>query len=76
MHTLNQDSHGDAPEAHPPRIDRPTYIGIHTRDESTQILYVSSGCRQGVGYTPEYVMRQKAKDFIIEQYNNDDYASV
>ncbi|KAJ2696602.1 hypothetical protein H4R19_005725 [Coemansia spiralis] len=59
-----------------PAPERPTYIGIHTRDESTQILYVSSGCRQGVGFTPEYVMRQKAKDFIIEQYNNDDYASV
>ncbi|KAJ2776031.1 hypothetical protein H4R18_005905 [Coemansia javaensis] len=58
------------------RPERPSYIGIHTRDESTQILYVSSGCRQGVGFTPEYCMRQKAKDFIIEEFNNDDYAKI
>ncbi|PIA14562.1 hypothetical protein COEREDRAFT_82689 [Coemansia reversa NRRL 1564] len=56
--------------------DRPTYIGIHTRDETTQILYVSSGCRQGVGFTPEYVMKQKAKDFIADEFDSNDYASV
>ncbi|KAJ2808099.1 hypothetical protein H4R20_001011 [Coemansia guatemalensis] len=56
--------------------DRPTYIGIHTRDETTQVLYVSSGCRQGVGFTPEYVMKQRAKDFIADEFDSNDYASV
>ncbi|KAJ2758297.1 hypothetical protein IWQ57_006869, partial [Coemansia nantahalensis] len=56
--------------------DRPTYIGIHARDANTQILYVSSGCRQGVGFTPEYVMRHRATDFIADDYDSSDYARV
>ncbi|KAJ2775323.1 hypothetical protein IWQ56_000099 [Coemansia nantahalensis] len=56
--------------------ERPTYIAIHARDESTQMLYISSGCHQGLEFTPEDVVRQTAKNFITEQYDSADYASL
>ncbi|KAJ1882803.1 hypothetical protein H4R99_001262 [Coemansia sp. RSA 1722] len=52
-------------------IHRPTFIGIHARDESTQVLYISSGCRQAMGYTPAQVMAGRARDFIADPYNGD-----
>ncbi|KAJ2161541.1 hypothetical protein GGF46_001396 [Coemansia sp. RSA 552] len=64
------------PQEQPEKPVRPTYIGIHTRDESTKILYVSSGCRQAVGFTPEYVMKMRAKDFIMDKFDRNDYAGV
>ncbi|KAJ1717863.1 hypothetical protein LPJ61_007103, partial [Coemansia biformis] len=76
MHPPEQEDRGAASEASPSRPARPTYIGIHARDENTQILYVSSGCRQGVGFTPEYVMKQRAVDFIADEYDSSDYARV
>ncbi|KAJ2783782.1 hypothetical protein H4R18_001534 [Coemansia javaensis] len=85
MHTsdteMQADGQGQQPaqeqeEQQPARPERPTYIGIHSRDASTQILYVSSGCRQGVGFSPEYVMKQRAVDFIADEYDSSDYASV
>ncbi|KAJ2718466.1 hypothetical protein GGI07_005745 [Coemansia sp. Benny D115] len=52
-------------------IHRPTFIGIHTRDESTQVLYISSGCRQAMGYTPAQVMAGRARDYIADPYDGD-----
>ncbi|KAJ1841260.1 hypothetical protein LPJ73_006171 [Coemansia sp. RSA 2703] len=52
-------------------IHRPTFIGIHARDESTQVLYISSGCRQAMGYTPAQVMAGRARDFIADPYDGD-----
>ncbi|KAJ2807393.1 hypothetical protein H4R20_001309 [Coemansia guatemalensis] len=50
---------------------RPTYIGIHSRDDSTQILYVSSGVRQATGFTPAQVMTSTAVDYIADSCNKD-----
>ncbi|KAJ1965151.1 hypothetical protein GGI12_000961 [Dipsacomyces acuminosporus] len=52
-------------------MERPTFLGIHTRDESTQVLYVSSGCRLALGFTPEYIVARRAKDFIADPYDSD-----
>ncbi|KAJ2549412.1 hypothetical protein EV175_004461 [Coemansia sp. RSA 1933] len=57
------------------RVHRPTYLGIHTRDATTQILYISSGCRQSLGYPPEYVVTKTAQDFIADPYK-DNYSSI
>ncbi|KAJ1941137.1 hypothetical protein GGF37_003684 [Kickxella alabastrina] len=51
-------------------IYRPTFIGIHMRDESTQVLYVSSGCRQAMGYTPAQIIAGRARDFIADPYGD------
>ncbi|KAJ1988722.1 hypothetical protein GGI25_004786 [Coemansia spiralis] len=52
-------------------IHRPTFLGIHSRDEATQILYISSGCRQSMGYTPAYMISRRALDFIADPYHGD-----
>ncbi|KAJ1797479.1 hypothetical protein LPJ59_003112, partial [Coemansia sp. RSA 2399] len=57
------------------KIHRPSYIGIHSRDESTQILYISSGCRQSIGFTPAEIVSKNAHDFIADPYSNN-YASI
>ncbi|KAJ2403110.1 hypothetical protein GGI23_000189 [Coemansia sp. RSA 2559] len=56
-------------------VHRPTFIGIHSRDPSTQVLYISSGCRQAMGFTPEYIVSKSAHDFIADPYK-DDYSSI
>ncbi|KAJ2626723.1 hypothetical protein H4R22_004703 [Coemansia sp. RSA 1290] len=56
--------------------ERPSYIGIHTLDNNTDILFVSSGCGQGVGWTSSQVMEMRAKDFIVSGFDTNDYASV
>ncbi|KAJ2808097.1 hypothetical protein H4R20_001009 [Coemansia guatemalensis] len=54
----------------------PAYIGIHTRDESTRVLYVSSGCLQAVGYRPEELVDKRATDFIADQFDVSDYPKI
>ncbi|KAJ2849752.1 hypothetical protein IWW36_002400 [Coemansia brasiliensis] len=56
--------------------ERPSYIGIHTLDSNTDILFVSSGCGQGVGWTSSQVMEMRAKDFIVSGFDSNDYANV
>ncbi|KAJ2773505.1 hypothetical protein IWQ56_000969 [Coemansia nantahalensis] len=63
-------ANGDANELRP---HRPAFIGIHTRDEDTRILYVSGGCRQALGYTPEAMLSTEAKMFIADSFDNNDY---
>ncbi|KAJ2900025.1 hypothetical protein IWW38_000733 [Coemansia aciculifera] len=50
---------------------RPTFIAIHARDDDTQVLYISSGCRQAMGYTPAYVISRRARDFIADPFEGD-----
>ncbi|KAJ2778941.1 hypothetical protein H4R18_004303 [Coemansia javaensis] len=50
---------------------RPTYIGIHTRDASSQILYISSGVRQALGFTPAELISVEAASLIAD--TNNDY---
>ncbi|KAJ2161545.1 hypothetical protein GGF46_001400 [Coemansia sp. RSA 552] len=63
----------DPPSAKP---HHPTYIGIHSRDDSTQLLYVSSGSREALGYTPAFLTTQKAKHFIADNYDSNDYPRI
>ncbi|KAJ2773503.1 hypothetical protein IWQ56_000967 [Coemansia nantahalensis] len=55
------------------RPDRPGYLGIHTRDEDARILYVSSGCRQALGFAPEEMVNTQAKQFIADSFDGSDY---
>ncbi|KAJ1950443.1 hypothetical protein EC988_004384 [Linderina pennispora] len=48
--------------------ERPTFLGIHARNASTQILYISSGCQQAMGYSPQYMISKNAKEFIADPY--------
>ncbi|KAJ2076651.1 hypothetical protein H4R24_005582 [Coemansia sp. RSA 988] len=54
---------------------RPAFIGIHSRDDSTQVLYISSGVRQAIGFTPAQMLMHGAKEFIADSYS-DNYASI
>ncbi|KAJ1662530.1 hypothetical protein EV178_005812 [Coemansia sp. RSA 1646] len=56
-------------------VHRPTFIGIHARDPSTRVLYMSSGCRQAMGFTPSYIVSKRAHDFIADPYQ-DDYSTI
>ncbi|KAJ1797481.1 hypothetical protein LPJ59_003114 [Coemansia sp. RSA 2399] len=57
------------------KLHRPAFIGIHSRDASTQVLYISSGCRQSMGYTPEQLISKSAHDFIADPFK-DDYSTL
>ncbi|KAJ2710764.1 hypothetical protein H4R19_003584, partial [Coemansia spiralis] len=52
---------------------RPAYIGIHARDESTRVLYTSSGCYDAIGFPAEAMVNQRAKDFLVDHFDPDDY---
>ncbi|KAJ2796664.1 hypothetical protein H4R20_005459 [Coemansia guatemalensis] len=58
-----------------PQQGQPSFIGIHTRDESTQILYISSGVRRALGYTPAQVISHNAKDFMADT-TSEDYPAI
>ncbi|KAJ1780645.1 hypothetical protein LPJ59_007228, partial [Coemansia sp. RSA 2399] len=57
------------------RLHRPTFLGIHARDASTQVLYISSGVRQAIGYTPEQLVSKSAHDYIADPYK-DNFPSI
>ncbi|KAJ2568419.1 hypothetical protein IW140_003847 [Coemansia sp. RSA 1813] len=54
---------------------RPTFLGIHSRDSNNQILYISSGCYQSMGYSPAYMVSKHAHEFIADPYQGD-YSSI
>ncbi|KAJ2123075.1 hypothetical protein IW147_002895 [Coemansia sp. RSA 720] len=56
--------------------ERPSYIGIHSLDNETDILFVSSGCGSGVGWTSSHVMTMKAREFVVGGFDAGDYPSV
>ncbi|KAJ1725734.1 hypothetical protein LPJ61_005623, partial [Coemansia biformis] len=51
---------------------RPSYIGIHARDESTRMLYITSGVQEAVGYSAESIINTRAIDFIMDHYDIND----
>ncbi|KAJ2403109.1 hypothetical protein GGI23_000188 [Coemansia sp. RSA 2559] len=53
------------------KLQRPAFIGIHTRDASTQILYVSSGCRQCLGFAPAEIISKSTHDFLTDPFKYD-----
>ncbi|KAJ2309469.1 hypothetical protein IWW51_005178 [Coemansia sp. RSA 2702] len=64
------------PAEEPEKPERPSYIGIHSLDNETDILFVSSGCGQGVGWNSSHVMTMRARDFVVGEYDPGDYARV
>ncbi|KAJ2614854.1 hypothetical protein H4S08_001506 [Coemansia sp. RSA 1365] len=54
-----------------PKPTHPTFLGIHTKDENTQILYISSGVRLALGYTPAQMISTNAKDYIVDTGGRD-----
>ncbi|KAJ2350801.1 hypothetical protein GGF43_004219, partial [Coemansia sp. RSA 2618] len=58
-------------------VIRPSsYIGIHTTDSSTKVIYVSEGCHSAVGFTPQELLNTRAKDFIADSMNHDEYSQL
>ncbi|KAJ2830590.1 hypothetical protein IWW50_000184 [Coemansia erecta] len=57
-------------------LNRPAFIGIHEKNDSTRVLYVSSGIRQAIGYPPSEVVNTEAKSFISDAFDNDDYMKI
>ncbi|KAJ2783761.1 hypothetical protein H4R18_001513 [Coemansia javaensis] len=58
-----------APESAPRRH---SYIGINSRDESTRMLYISSGVYEAIGFSPEAIVNTGAKDFVSDQFDMGD----
>ncbi|KAJ2614855.1 hypothetical protein H4S08_001507 [Coemansia sp. RSA 1365] len=58
-----------------PQPNHPTYLGIHTKDDNTKILYISSGVRLALGYTPAELISTNAKDHIVDT-SGQDYPSL
>ncbi|KAJ1750208.1 hypothetical protein LPJ79_003109 [Coemansia sp. RSA 1821] len=50
-----------------------SYIGIHSSDSSTKVLYVTEGVLHAVGYAPSFLVNKQAKDFIADSMDQDDY---
>ncbi|KAJ1863337.1 hypothetical protein LPJ78_004117 [Coemansia sp. RSA 989] len=57
-------------------LDRPAFIGIHEKNDSTRVLYVSSGIRQAIGFMPSQVVNTEAKSFISDDFDNNDYMKI
>ncbi|KAJ1861065.1 hypothetical protein LPJ78_005553 [Coemansia sp. RSA 989] len=53
-------------EQEPPR---PSFLGIHSRDMETKILYISSGCRNAMGFTPAEMTANQASGYIHDSFN-------
>ncbi|KAJ2849754.1 hypothetical protein IWW36_002402 [Coemansia brasiliensis] len=49
---------------------RPSFLGIHSRDMETKILYISSGCRNCMGFTPAEMTANEASGYIFDSYNS------
>ncbi|KAJ1838659.1 hypothetical protein LPJ70_005373 [Coemansia sp. RSA 2708] len=62
--------------AEPTAPQQTSYIGIHTREKNIRLLYVSSGCRQAIGYTPEFLIQQGGAQFIADGFDFNDYAHL
>ncbi|KAJ2770643.1 hypothetical protein IWQ56_002089, partial [Coemansia nantahalensis] len=61
------------------RLQRPSYstnLGIHLLDETSRIIYVSSGVQQGTGITQEEMINKSAHEFIMEGFDSKDYLSL
>ncbi|KAJ2080252.1 hypothetical protein H4R24_003203 [Coemansia sp. RSA 988] len=54
-----------------PQPNHPTYLGIHTKDNNTQVLYVSSGVRLALGFTPAQIISTNAKDYLADTSGQD-----
>ncbi|KAJ2715703.1 hypothetical protein H4R19_001055 [Coemansia spiralis] len=54
------------------RVERPSYIGIHARDETTRVLYVSSGVEDALGYSAESLINTRAVDLMEESFDAKD----
>ncbi|KAJ2783760.1 hypothetical protein H4R18_001512 [Coemansia javaensis] len=63
----------DPPADGPVAPHHPTYVGIHSVDDTTELLYISSGSTRAIGFTPEYLLSMRAKDFIADDYDPNDY---
>ncbi|KAJ2806006.1 hypothetical protein H4R20_001855 [Coemansia guatemalensis] len=65
-------------ERHAPAepVRRHTYFAIHTRDDSVQFLYVSSGVRQAIGFEPSQLVSRRAIDFVADAYDASDYLKI
>ncbi|KAJ2773713.1 hypothetical protein IWQ57_001172 [Coemansia nantahalensis] len=50
-------------------VQRPSYIGIHTRDSSLRVLYITSGVEAALGYPPEAIINNSAGDFLTDQFD-------
>ncbi|KAJ2161542.1 hypothetical protein GGF46_001397 [Coemansia sp. RSA 552] len=57
-------------------VRRPTYIGIHTLDEDMDILYISSGCMEALGFTPEFIMDQGGVEYVADSFDKKEYMKV
>ncbi|KAJ2448125.1 hypothetical protein EV183_005584 [Coemansia sp. RSA 2336] len=51
-------------------------MAIHTSDVPTKILYVSSGCRLALGFTPEFIIEQGGTHYIADSFSDTDYSMV
>ncbi|KAJ2161540.1 hypothetical protein GGF46_001395 [Coemansia sp. RSA 552] len=53
----------------------PTFVGIHARDERAQVLYISSGIRDAMGFKPEDLVGKPGHEFIADASSRD-YPSI
>ncbi|KAJ2808348.1 hypothetical protein H4R21_000094 [Coemansia helicoidea] len=67
---------GGASVSWPQRSSFTTHLGIHLLDETSRIIYVSSGVHLGTGLTPEEVVNTSAYEFITEGFDSKDYMSL
>ncbi|KAJ2715701.1 hypothetical protein H4R19_001053 [Coemansia spiralis] len=58
------------------RVEQPSYIGIHARDETTRVLYISSGVEDAIGYSAESLINTRAIDVMEEHFDVKDLAQM
>ncbi|KAJ2768653.1 hypothetical protein IWQ56_002856 [Coemansia nantahalensis] len=55
---------------------QPSFIGIHTRDSSMRVLYVSPGVEAALGYPPEAMINLRIIDYLTDQFDMADLSWI
>ncbi|KAJ2382181.1 hypothetical protein H4S02_005865 [Coemansia sp. RSA 2611] len=56
--------------------EQPTFLGLHSRDNASVILHVSSGIRQALGFAPSELVNKYSPGFIADDYDPEDYTRL
>ncbi|KAJ2161547.1 hypothetical protein GGF46_001402 [Coemansia sp. RSA 552] len=55
---------------------RPTFLGIHSRDNSSIVLYASAGITQVLGVAPKDLVGNHSPEFIADSYDTSEYTGL
>ncbi|KAJ2137530.1 hypothetical protein IW136_003478 [Coemansia sp. RSA 678] len=56
--------------------ERPTFLGLHSRDNASIVLHASSGIRQALGFAPSDLVNKYSPSLIADHHDPKDYSRM